>query len=79
MIPYGLAPSFVSRPSDPLDRMINLKMAECQAGFAVSEEVDEGTFERFIEWAEKGYNTAAGFRSKASSPPSPTSSSKEEC
>ena len=59
--------------------MINGKMSECEAGFAVSEEVDEDTLERFIEWAEKGYNTTADFRSKASSPPSPTSSSKEEC
>jgi len=43
------------------------------------EEVDEGTFERFIEWAYKGEYTAANFELKASSPPSPVSSSKEEC
>lgn len=59
--------------------MINGQMAEAQKGFAILEEVDEGTFERFIEWAYKGYYTAADFKLKASSPPSPVSSSKEEC
>lgn len=57
--------------------MINGQMAEAQKGFAVLEEVDEGTFERFIEWAYKGYYTAADFESKASSPPSPASFSNE--
>lgn len=69
----------MSRHSPSLDRMINGQMAEAQKGFAVLEEVDEGTFERFIEWAYKGYYTAADFELKASSPPSPASSSKEEC
>ena len=59
--------------------MINGQMAEAQKGFAVLEEVDEGTLERFIEWAYKGYYTAADFELEASSPPSPVSSSKEEC
>jgi len=43
------------------------------------EEIDEGIFERFIEWAYKGKYTVANFELKASSPPSPVSSSKEEC
>ncbi len=59
--------------------MINGQIAEAQKGFAVLEEVDEGTFERFIAWAYKGYYTAADFELKASSPPSPASSSNEEC
>ena len=59
--------------------MINGQMAEAQNGFAVLEEVDEGTFERFIEWAYKGYYTAVDFELKASSPSSPVSSSKEDC
>ncbi|KAL9134075.1 MAG: hypothetical protein Q9175_004750, partial [Cornicularia normoerica] len=39
----------------------------------------KATFERFIEWAYKGYYTAADFELKASSPPSLVLSSKEEC
>ncbi|KAI4232082.1 MAG: hypothetical protein L6R40_007515 [Gallowayella cf. fulva] len=77
--PYYIHAKLVSRHSPPLDRMINGQMAEAQKGFAVLEEVDEGTFERFIEWAYKGYYTAADFELKASSPQSPASSSKEEC
>lgn len=59
--------------------MINGQMAEAQKGFAILEEVDEGTFERYMEWAYKGYYTAADFKLKASSPPSRISSSKEDC
>jgi hypothetical protein len=62
-----------------LDRMINGQMAEAQKGFAVLEEVDEGTFARFVEWAYKGYYTAAAFEVEASSPASPVPSNKEEC
>ncbi len=69
----------MSRHFNPLDCMINGQMAEAQKGFAVLEEVDEGTFERFIEWAYKGYYTAANFDLEASSPPSPVPSNKEEC
>ena len=36
-------------------------MAEAQKGFATLEDVDTGTFVRFIEWAHRGYYTAAGF------------------
>ncbi|MCJ1458699.1 hypothetical protein MMC28_009073 [Mycoblastus sanguinarius] len=37
-------------------------MAEAHRGYAVLKEVDQGTFSRFIEWAYKGYYTAAGVR-----------------
>lgn len=77
--PYYIHAELVSRHSDPLDRMINGQMAEAQKGFAILEEVDESTFERFMEWAYKGYYTAADFKLKASSPPSRISSSKEDC
>ena len=36
-------------------------MAEAQNGFATLKEVDKDTFVRFIEWANKGYYTAAEF------------------
>ena len=36
-------------------------MAEAQKGFATLEDVDKGTFVRFIEWAHRGYYTAAEF------------------
>ena len=36
-------------------------MVEAQEGFAALEDVDEATFIRFIEWAHKGYYTAAEF------------------
>ena len=78
-IPYYIHAKLVSSHSDPLDRMINGQMAEAQKGFAVLEEVDKGTFERFIEWAYKGYYTTADFELKTSSPPSPDLSSKELC
>ena len=41
--------------------MIHGPMAEAQKGFAILEDVDEATFIRFIEWANKGYYTAAKF------------------
>lgn len=36
-------------------------MAEAQKGFATLEDVDKGTFVRFIEWAHRGYYSAAEF------------------
>lgn len=36
-------------------------MAEAQKGFATLEDVDEGTFIRFIEWAHRGFYTAAEY------------------
>ncbi|KAK4696535.1 hypothetical protein P7C71_g1394, partial [Lecanoromycetidae sp. Uapishka_2] len=50
----------VSYHSKPLDRMMNIKMAENNQGFAVLEEVDTGTFACFVEWAYNGYYTAPG-------------------
>lgn len=54
-------------------------MAEAQKGYAVLEDVDEGTFARFIEWAYKGYYTAAEFHLEPSSSPWPAEPSAEEC
>ena len=51
----------MSQYSKPLDSMINGDMAEAQKGFAVLEEVDQGTFNRFIEWLYKGFYTPAEF------------------
>lgn len=59
--------------------MIYSQMAEAQKGFAVLEEVVDDPFERFIEWAYKGYYTAAMFDLEASSPPSPVPPNREEC
>lgn len=53
-------------------------MAEAQKGFAVLETVDEGTMERFIEWAYKGYYTPANFVRDPSIIPPPTPSGKTE-
>jgi len=49
--------------------MINGPMAEAQKGYAVLEDVDKGTFERFLEWGYKGYYKAADFAIEAISPP----------
>lgn len=59
----------MSHHSIPLDRMINGEMAEAQRGYAVLNDVDQGTFERFIEWAYKGCYKAAEFQLEASSTP----------
>lgn len=61
----------MARHSRPLDRMINGQMAETQKGYAVLEDVDKGTFERFIEWAYKGYYTAAESQLEYNDPPPP--------
>ena len=36
-------------------------MSETHKGFAILNEVDQGTFARFVKWAYNGYYTAAGF------------------
>lgn len=54
--PYYSYADLVSYYSRPLDCIINGQMAEAQKGFAVLEEVDKGTFKRFVEWAYKGYS-----------------------
>lgn len=67
--PYHIHAGLVSHLSHPLDRMINGPMAEAQKGYAVLEDVEKGTFERFMEWAYKGYYKAADFAIEAISPP----------
>ena len=60
--PLYIHAELVSRHSKPLDRMINGHMTEAQSGFAVIEDVDEGTFVRFIQWAYNGYYEAGEFK-----------------
>ena len=76
--PLYIHADLVSLHSKPLDRMMNGSMTEAQEGFATLEDVDEGTFVRFIEWAHKGYYTAANFSTAINSPPAPRSQSVEE-
>ena len=57
---------------------MNGSMKEAQEGFATLEDVDEGTFVRFIEWAHKGYYAAANFSTAIDSPSPPRSQSVEE-
>ena len=76
--PLYIHADLVSLHSKPLDRMMNGSMTEAQEGFATLEDVDEGTFVRFIEWAHKGYYTAADFSTAINSPPAPRSQSVEE-
>ncbi|KAL2036743.1 hypothetical protein N7G274_010538 [Stereocaulon virgatum] len=57
--PLYIHAALVSRNSKPLGRLINGPMAEAQQGFAVIDDVDEGTFVRFIQWAYNGYYDAA--------------------
>ena len=59
--PFYIHADLVSSHSKPLDRMINGHMEEAQKGFATLKDVDTGTFVRFIEWAYRGYYTAADF------------------
>jgi hypothetical protein len=58
--------------------MVNGPMAEAQKGYGVLEDVDKGTFERFMEWGYKGYYKAAGFEIKTVSHPSPPIPTNEE-
>lgn len=59
--PLYIHADVVSLHSKPLDRLMNGYMGEAQKGFATLPDVDEATFVRFIEWAYKGYYTAAEF------------------
>ena len=57
--PLQVHAALISDCSEPLDRMINGQMSEAQQGFALLEDVDEGTFVRFIRWAySKDYPAA---------------------
>ena len=53
----------VSRHSKPLSAKIKAKN-----DFAIIDSVDKDTFARFIEWAYKGYYTAAVYRNDAKAP-----------
>lgn len=71
--------NLVSLHSKPLDRMINGHMAEAQEGLATLKDVGVDTFVRFIEWAYKGYYTAAEFTTVAhESPPRARSPSRDD-
>jgi hypothetical protein len=76
--PYYIHAGLVSRHSRPLDRMIHGGMAESQKGFAVLEDVNEGTFARFLEWAYKGYYKAASFEPVIIHSPLPVAPLEEE-
>ena len=76
--PLYIYADLVSLHSKSLERKMNGSMTEAQEGFATLEDVDARTFVRFIEWAHKGYYTAANFSTATSSPPAPTSQSVEE-
>lgn len=58
--------------------MINVQMAEVKNGFAVLEDVDQGTLERFIEWAYTGYYTAGRCIVDASDPSATAPSNQEK-
>lgn len=57
--PLYIHADLVSLHSKLLDDIMNGPMADAQKGSATLKDVDEGTFVRFIEWAHKGYYTAA--------------------
>jgi hypothetical protein len=77
--PCYIHADLVSHHSRPLDCMINGQMAEAQQGFAVLEDVNEGTFKKFVEWAYKGYYKAADVKLNTTIPPSPAPSDQKEC
>ena len=68
---YYIHAELVSAVSRPLDRMVNGEMVEATRGYAVLDQVEEGTFARFIEWAYKGYYTAAEVETRQSDSGSP--------
>ena len=66
--PFYVHAELVSLQSKPLDRMMNNGMAESCGGVAELKNVDQGTLAGFIEWAYKGYYTAASYSLQAVSP-----------
>ena len=60
--PLYMHSEIVSAHSKPLDRMINGHMSEAQKGFAVLEDVDFETFNRFIQWSYVGYYSPASYQ-----------------
>ncbi|KAL8924723.1 MAG: hypothetical protein Q9172_002541 [Xanthocarpia lactea] len=75
---FYLHAALVSRHSRPLDRMMNGDMSEAQKGYAVLEDVDEGTFGRFAEWAYEGYYTPGQVIDRSLDSPSPGESAIED-
>ena len=60
-VPMFIHAELVSLHSKPLDRMINGHMAEAQESVATLRDVDEATFNRFIQWAYTGYYFPADY------------------
>ena len=58
--PFFIHAKLVSRHSAPLGRMINGSTAVAQRDCAVIRGVDEGTFERYVEWSYKEHYTVPG-------------------
>ncbi|KAL8858394.1 MAG: hypothetical protein Q9178_005075 [Gyalolechia marmorata] len=75
---FYLHAALVSRHSRPLDRMMNGDMSEAQKGYAVLEDVDEGTFGRFTEWAYEGYYTSGEVILRSLDNPTPERIVEEE-
>lgn len=48
--PLYIHAALVAAHSEPLNRMINGHLSEARQGFAVLDDVDEGTFLRFVRW-----------------------------
>ncbi|CAF9940416.1 MAG: hypothetical protein ALECFALPRED_008662 [Alectoria fallacina] len=67
--PLYIHADLVSRQFKLLDGLINGPMGEAHEGVATMKDVDHGTFVRFIEWAHRGYYTAAEFTTAESESP----------
>ena len=59
--PLYVHAALVADCSAPLDRMINGHLSEASQGFALLNDVDEGTFVRFIRWTYTKDYTAAEY------------------
>ncbi|CAD6586920.1 MAG: hypothetical protein ASARMPREDX12_002547 [Alectoria sarmentosa] len=59
--PLYVHASLVADCSGPLDRMINGHLSEAKQGFALLDDVDEGTFVRFIRWTYSRYYPAPDY------------------
>ncbi|MCJ1424987.1 hypothetical protein MMC29_002875 [Sticta canariensis] len=60
--PLYIHAGLIALHSIPLNRMINGPMSEAQKGCATLQDVDRGTFIRFIQWAYTGKYFAPEFR-----------------
>ena len=59
---FFIHPPIVAQHSKPLHRMISGQLSEAQQGFALLEDVDPGTFDRYCDWAYTGKYDAATVR-----------------